>query len=111
MKYTDAKLKAVAKQNNVSEKDLPQPKIEVRLKNLSSLKSYFAPPYADYIEGVKFDSDTFSKQLMKLSISRLKRIITYISIKLTELESIFHFKYPLFSYICLLVNNFSFILS
>ena len=106
LKYTENKAKVVAKNSNVNEIPL-SPVLEIRLKNLSSVKSLFAPPYGDYIEGVKINAETWSKQLMKLGLSRAKRIFAYLNLKSLELKSIFNFKYPLFSFVCFLVLNYS----
>ena len=107
LKYTEAKLKTLAKQFNASDLESMQSILEVRIKNLSSITSFFAPPCDDYIEGVKISDETVSKQLMKLSMSRAKRIITYLALQSAEFQGIFNFKYPFFSYICLLVRFFS----
>jgi len=103
MKYTELKLKALTKGCAPNESDLPAPKLEVRIKNLSSMASYFAPVCDDYVEGVRIDDDTWSKQLIKLSIARGKRIFTYLSLQAEDLKTIFNFKYPVFSYLCLMI--------
>jgi len=105
MKYTEIKAKALTKSSSTTnnENELVPPKLEVRIKNLSSVASYFAPVSDDYVEGVKIDDDTWSKQLIKLSIARGKRIYTYLSIQGEELQAIFNFKYPVFSYLCFMV--------
>jgi len=106
MKYTEIKAKALAKTSTTSDPELIAPKLEVRIKNLSSVASYFAPVSDDYVEGVKIDDDTWSKQLIKLSIARGKRIYTYLALQAEGLQAIFNFKYPVFSYLCLIFFTF-----
>lgn len=107
LRYSDTGLKNASKSLSKNETEVPHPKLELRIKNLSSIKSYFAPQYGDYIEGIKMtESDPFSKQLLKLSIARLMRAATYLSIQAQDVEGIFNFKYPIFSYICFIVSFF-----
>ena len=103
-KYTDQRKTKVAKSLGINENELPSPNLRLKFNNLSSVKSYFAPPYGDYVEGVKMDSDTFTKQGLKLSLARIRRIISYIILFFRDIRNLFHFKYPFFSYICALVT-------
>jgi len=105
-KYTEQRKAKIMKTLGVSEETLNTPNIRLKFNNLSSVKSYFAPPYGDYVEGVKMDTDTFTKQGMKLGLARIRRIISYIILFFRDMRSLFHFKYPFFSYICALVNFF-----
>ncbi len=89
---------------NADAKEVAAPELKVIIKNLSSIASFIHPPNTDYIEGVKFDSEKFSKQSLKLGISRLKRIFTACGLFINQIENIFRSKYQLFSYLCLLVK-------
>ena len=91
---------------NGESKETPSPELKIIVKNLSNIASFIYPPSRDYIEGVKFDSEKFSKQSLKLGISRLKRIWTACSFFIMDIENIFRSKYQLFSYLCILVNPF-----
>jgi len=102
-KYTDQRKAKVAKSLGINENDLSSPNLRLKFNNLSSVKSYFAPPYADYVEGVKMDTDTFTKQGLKLSLARIRRIISYIILFFRDIRNLFHFKYPFFSYVCSLL--------
>ena len=104
LKYTEIKAKTLAKTSATGNEVPSLPTLDVRLKNISSVKSLFAPPYGDYVEGVKINAETWSKQLMKLGLSRAKRIAAYLMIKGQELQGIFNFKYPLFSFVCFIVT-------
>ena len=104
-KYTDIKKAKILKGHNVSENDLAPPKIRLKFKNISSVKSYFAPPYGDYVEGVKMESDTFTKQYFKLSLARIRRIVSYMILVARDIRDIYHHKYPFFSYIIFLVRT------
>lgn len=99
-KYTELKKPKAAKGNETE----ATPKLTLKINNMSSVKSYFAPAYGDYVEGVKMDSETFTKQLFKLSLARMRRIISWIILFIQDVRDIYHHKYPLFSYICLLVG-------
>ena len=104
-KYTDQKKKQLIKSLNINEKDLSDPIVRIKAKNLSAMKSYFAPPYGDYVEGVKMETETYSKQFLKLSLSRVRRILTFIRYGLQDLNDTFHFKYPIFSCLAFVVNT------
>ena len=52
--------------------------LEIKVKNLSKLNSWIAPPLENYIEGVHIKRD-FRKLIsyIELGIKRLKRIYAY----------------------------------
>lgn len=100
IKYTELKKPKAGKG---SEGELT-PKLTLKINNMSSVKSYFAPAYGEYVEGVKMDSETFTKQFFKLSLARMRRIICWIILFIQDVKDIYRFKYPVFSYICLLVS-------
>lgn len=102
--YTDVRRAKLAKQLNVREQEIVQPTLRLKIANISSARSYFAPSYGDYVETVKMDGGTFSKQLLKLSVARLTRIAAYLVHVTWNLRNIYHFKYPFFSYLALMVN-------
>jgi len=103
-KYTEQKKAKLIKSLGISESELSPPKIRLKFNNLSSVKSYFAPPYGDYVEGVKMDTDTFDKQYFKLGLARIRRIISYIIVFIGKIRDVYHHKYPFFTYICALVR-------
>jgi len=102
-KYTENKKKQLLKSLSIPEKDLTEPIVHIKVKNLSGLKTYFAPSYSDCVEGVKMDSDKYSNQLLRLSLSRVKRIISFIKVTASDFNDIFRFKYPFFSFLCFMV--------
>ena len=106
LKYTDQKKKQILKSSNMNEQDLTDPIVRIKVKNLSGMKSYFAPAYGDYVEGVQMDTEKYSNQLLRLSLSRVKRVISYIKLVFKDLDDIYHFKYPKFSVLCFLVIFF-----
>jgi len=103
-KYTENK-KKTTKAVSLNENEIVQPKVKVKIRNLSNIKSLFAPSYGNYVEGVQMDTETYVKQNFKLSIRRVRRIIRYIKLFLLDIQAIFHYKYPFFSLCCLLVRN------
>lgn len=105
-KYSDQKRKQILKSSNLNDNDLHDPIIHIKIKNLSTIKSYFAPQYSDYVEGVKMDSQKFVKQLFKLSLSRIKRVVAYIIVVIRDFNTIYYFKYPLFSSLCFIVSDY-----
>ena len=104
-KYTENKKKQLLKTLNINEKDLTEPFVRIKVKNLSGLKSYFAPSYSDYVEGVKMDSEKYSNQLLRLSLSRVKRVISFVKMSIDDFNDIFRFKYPFFSLLCFMVST------
>jgi len=90
-------------QNGDSKEPPPPAELKIIIKNLSNIARFIHPPSRDYIEGVKFDSEKFSKQTLKLGISRLKRIFTACGFFIQDIENIFRGKYQLFSLLCLLI--------
>jgi hypothetical protein len=107
-KYTESKRKQIMKGFNVvSDQDM-DPVVRIKIKNLSSVKTNFAPPYDDYVEGVKMDPETYSKQLLKLGLSRQRRILAFLKLCLRAAEELIYWKYPVFSLISLVVNIISF---
>ncbi len=105
LKYTEAKQKTMTKSLNVNDPQPVHPKLEVRIKNLSSITSLFAPSCSTYVEGVRIADDTLSKQILKLALNRARRMAVYLGLRMVEIQGIFNFKYPFFSYICILVAN------
>lgn len=102
-KYTEQKKKQILKASNSSEQDLTDPIVRIKVKNLSSMKSYIAPAYGDYVEGVRMDTEKYSNQLLRLSLSRVKRVFSYVKLVSKDLDDIYHFKYPKFSVLCFLL--------
>ena len=98
MAYLDAKKKGHATIN---------PNIKLRIKNLSSLKSFFSSPPPMYTEGLKMELESYSKNHLKVSFFRVRRIIAFIWLIAQKTQEIFHFKYPLFSFMCFWVNRIS----
>ncbi len=107
-KYTEYK-KKTSKLPLSHDHDMSCPRIKVKIRHLSTLTSLFAPSYDNYIEGVPMDTETYVKQYFKLSIRRTRRIITYINLFLKDLKTVLHYKYPFFSYCCLIVRTSSLI--
>lgn len=100
LKYTETRRKMVAKALNLNEGDVPEPTLKIKLKNLSSFKSLFAPSTRDYFEGIKLDKENYSKQYFKLGFRRIYRIVAQVKIFKNQISDIFNFKYPLFSTLC-----------
>lgn len=90
---------------NNKTKDGPPPELNIKIKNLSNYKSLFHPPTKEFIEGVRVDDEQFSRQLLKLGIRRVRRIITQTGFIFKEIDDIFHCKYPFFSFLCILVKK------
>jgi len=109
--YTEVAKKLREETSSQNQKESNSPELYIKIKNLSSVKTLFHPSNTDYIEGVRVDPDTFSKQQLKLGISRVKRIWTACGAFITDIEDVFHSKYPFFSYICILVSKFSILLN
>jgi hypothetical protein len=103
LRYTEARRKLIYK--TPADNDIPEPILRVKIKNLSSIKSFFAPETKDYREGIIYDTENYSKQYMKLGFKRIYRIINQWKILMSDLNDIYHFKYPVFSYFCLIVRN------
>jgi Plant phosphoribosyltransferase C-terminal. len=103
LKYTDTRKKAIAKALNISEGDIPDPTLKIKLKNLSSFKSLFAPSMRDYFEGIKLDKENYSTQHFKLGFRRIYRIIAQVKILRNSVSDVFNFKYPIFSTFCFLL--------
>ena len=102
--YVEAKKKQLLKALSTNEADLGQPLVRVRIRHLSNIKSLFAPVYGEYVEGIAMDPETYVKQHFKLSVRRTKRIIRYIRLFFADVQTIFNYKYPFFSYCCLFVS-------
>jgi len=104
--YTEHKKKQLSKNLNICESEIPQPCVKVKIKNLSDIKSLFAPSYGDYVEGVIMYPETYVKQHFKLSVRRVRRIIRCIGLFIKDVQTIFRFKFPLFSYCCFLIFSY-----
>jgi len=104
--YTESKKKHLSKSLNACESEIPQPCVKVKIKNLSDIKSLFAPSYGDYVEGVVMYPETYVKQHFKLSIRRVRRIIRCIGLFIKDVQTIFRFKFPFFSYCCFLLFSY-----
>ncbi len=102
--YSDSKKKQLSKSLNICESEITQPCVKVKIKNLSNIKSLFASSYGEFVEGVVMNPETYVKQHFKLSIRRIRRIVRCIGLFSKDVQTIFRFKYPFFSYCCLLVK-------
>ena len=98
MTYLDAKKKGNA---------IINPNLKLRIRNISSVKSYFSSPPPMYTEGLKMELETYSKNHLKVSFFRVRRILAYMWLINQKMKEIFHFKYPLFSFICFWVRQIS----
>lgn len=103
-KYTEIKKKNLLKVMNISETELSQPKVKVKIKHLSNIKVLFGPSYGEYVEGVQMDPEAYVKQYFKLSVKRMRRIVRSVRLFKADIENIFHYKYPFFSYCCFIVS-------
>lgn len=77
--------------------------IIVKLQNFSNLNTFFAPQLENFIEGKYCQKHDFDKKELKINFHRMKRIRSIASMKIEDITSIFHFKYPKFSIICFIV--------
>jgi hypothetical protein len=100
LKYSEARKKAIAKALNTNEGDISDPSLKIKVRNLSSFKSLFAPSMRDYFEGIKMDKENYSKQYFKLGFRRIYRIIAQVKLFNYQISDVFNFKYPMFSTIC-----------
>lgn len=86
---------------------IPEPYIKVKIKNLSSSKTYFSPSPENYIEGVKHEKEVYMKYHLKVSMHRLRTIMAKVSLGMENINAVVNFKYPLFSLFVLLVSKYS----
>lgn len=110
MEYSEAKKKSIEKllASNKSSGEalqIPEPFIKLKIKNLSSFKTFFSSPPENYIEGVKFDPEVYVKYNLRVALHRIKTLFAIIAIKMRELNGLFYFKYPLFSLIMMIVST------
>ena len=109
LEYTEAKRKVIEKALSSSkggDVQLPEPYIKLKVKNLSSYKTFFSSTPQNYIEGVKFDPEVYVKYNLRVALHRIKTLFAILSLKMQTFNSVvFHFKYPPFSFVCMLVIN------
>lgn len=83
---------------------LDEPCLIINMRNLSHIKSWFAREHPNYVEGCFMDKKTVIKRELKMGFGRIKRIISNIRLIIRNLDDVFHFKYPRFSYFALILS-------
>ena len=81
-----------------------EPLLLINMRNLSHIKSWFAREHQDYVEGCYMDKKTVIKKELKMGFGRLKRIYANSKLSIRNFNNVFRFKYPRFSYFCLVVK-------
>jgi hypothetical protein len=108
MFFPEAKKKLMLKVLNIpedKEKELfKNPVMKIKVKNFSSLKSYFVPPTRGYVEGLPMDRENYNKQHMKIGFRRVYRLYSQFLVFRNHLSNIYNWKYPVFSFFCFLVT-------
>ena len=85
------------------------PRIKLRLRNYSSFLTYWGKGCPRFLEGTYASADqvTLTKRKdYQVSFKRMYRIYSIVRLADLSFESIFYFKYPIFSYLCLFLWMF-----